>query len=69
MATRVLLVIAGVLAFVGVAYLLLSLFAARSVDNGVSHHVIAGGGVTRGAFLIALALVLGLIAYVVRPSR
>lgn len=69
MATRVLLIIAGVLAFFGLAYLLLSLFAARSVENGVSRHVIAGGGVTRGAFMLVLAIVLGLIAFAVRPAH
>ncbi|HLY32854.1 MAG TPA: hypothetical protein VKQ36_17655 [Ktedonobacterales bacterium] len=66
MATRVLLILAGAVGVIGLAYLLLSLFAFQSVENGVSHHVIAGGGVLRGVFLLLVALVLGLIAFAVR---
>ncbi|WIG59103.1 MAG: hypothetical protein OJF49_001850 [Ktedonobacterales bacterium] len=69
MATRVILVIAGVFAFIGMAYMLLALFAVRSVENGVSRHIIDGTGITRGASLIILAVVLAVIAFVVRSGR
>ncbi len=65
MIARVVFIIAGTLAFFGLAYVLLSLFAVRSVDNGVSRHIVDGGGNMRGAFLLILALVLGLIAFAV----
>ena len=69
MIARMAFIMAGVLALFGLAYVLLSLFAVRSVENGVSRHIISGGGVTRGVFLLVVALVLGLIAFAVRPAR
>lgn len=69
MIARVILIIAGGLAFFGLAYVLLSLFAVRSVENGVSRHIVDGSGIMRGAFLLVVALVLGLIAFAVRPAH
>ena len=69
MIVRVITIIAGVVAFFGLAYVLLSLFAVRSVENGVSRHIVSGGGVTRGAFLLVVALVLALIAFAIRPAH
>lgn len=69
MIAQVILIVAGVLAFFGLAYVLLSLFAVRSVDNGVSRHIVDGSGIMRGALLLAVALVLGLIAFAVRPAH
>ncbi|HEY7343253.1 MAG TPA: hypothetical protein VH591_20440 [Ktedonobacterales bacterium] len=69
MIARVILIIAGVLAFFGLAYVLLSIFAVRSVDNGDSRHIVDGSGIMRGAFLLVVALVLGLIAFAVRPAH
>ncbi|HEX5158792.1 MAG TPA: hypothetical protein VFW17_16380 [Ktedonobacterales bacterium] len=69
MVARVIFIIAGVFAFFGLAYVLLSLFAVRSVENGVSLHIIDGSGIARGAFLLVVALVFGLIAFAVRPAH
>jgi hypothetical protein len=69
MIARVVFIVTGVVAFFGLAYVLLSLFAVRSVENGVSRHIISGGGVTRGVFLLVMALVLGLIAFAVRTAH
>lgn len=69
MIARVVFIIAGVVAFFGLAYVLLSLFAVRSVENGVSRHIVSGGGIMRGAFLLVIALVLGLIAFAVRTAH
>jgi len=69
MIARVVFIVTGVVAFFGLAYVLLSLFAVRSVENGVSRHIVDGGGIARGVFLLVVALVLGLIAFAVRPAR
>jgi hypothetical protein len=69
MIVRVIFIIAGVVAFFGLAYVLLSLFAVRSVENGVSRHIVDGNGITRGAFLLVVALVLALIAFAIRPAH
>jgi hypothetical protein len=69
MIARVIVIIAGVLASFGLAHVLLSLFAVLSVDNGVSRHIVDGSGIMRGALLLAVALVLGLIAFAVRPAH
>jgi hypothetical protein len=69
MVARVATIIAAVFALFGLAYVLLSLFAVRSVENGVSRHIIDGNGIARGAFLLVAALVLGLIAFAIRPAH
>lgn len=69
MIARVVFVVAGVLAFLGLAYVLLSLFAVRSVENGVSRHIISGAGVTRGIILLVVALVLGMIDFAIRTAH
>ena len=69
MVARVAIIIAAVFAFFGLAYVLLSLFAVRSVENGVSRHIIDGSGIARGVFLLLVALVLGLIAFAIRPAH
>lgn len=69
MITRLLLILAGASTLVGLAYVLLSLFAVRFIENGVSRHVIDGGGVTRGIILLLVALCLALVAFVVRPAH
>ncbi len=69
MIARMVFIIAGMVAFFGLAYVLLSLFAVRSVDNGVSRHIVDGSGIMRGAFLLVIALVLGLIAFAIRPAH
>ena len=69
MIAHVVSIVAGVVAFFGLAYVLLSLFAVRSVENGVSRQIVDGGGIARGVFLLVVALVLGLIAFAVRTAH
>jgi hypothetical protein len=66
--TRVLLIVTGAIALIGLVYTLLSLFAVTNVGNDVSRHVIARGRVIRGLILIFAALVLFVIALSVRPA-
>jgi hypothetical protein len=64
MVTRVLFILAGAVALVGVVSILLSLlslFAAPNVDDG--------GGLIRGLTLLLVALVLLLLALAVRPAH
>jgi hypothetical protein len=68
MATRVLLILAGVVVFFGLAWIVASLLLVRSVENGVSRHVIDGSGITRGGVILVVAIVLGLIAWAVRTG-
>jgi hypothetical protein len=49
MATRVLLTLAGVIDLHGVAWIVISLVFVRSVEKGVSRHIIDGSGIARGA--------------------
>jgi hypothetical protein len=65
MATRVLLTLAGVIGLLGAAWIVISLVFVRSIENGVSRHIIDGSGIARGATFIAGALVLTLLAWVV----
>lgn len=69
MIARVIFILAGVSVFFGLAYVLISLFAVRSVENGVSRHIIDGSGITRGVLLLVVALVLALIAFAIRPAH
>lgn len=69
MVTRLLMALAGIVGLVGIAYALLSLFAVRSVENGISRHVIDGTGITRGIILLLVAGGLTLIAFAVRPAH
>ncbi len=66
--TRVLLILAGVVAFFGLVWIVGSLLLVRSVENGVSRHVIDGSGITRGGAMLVVAIVLGLIAWAVRTA-
>jgi hypothetical protein len=65
MATRILLTLAGVIRLLGVAWIVISLLFVRSVENGVSRHIVDGSGIARGATFIAVALILALLAWVV----
>jgi len=69
MIAHVVSIVAGVVAFFGLADVLLSLFAVRSIENGVSRQIVDGGGIARGVFLLVVALVLGLIAFAVRTAH
>ena len=64
MATRVLLTLAGVIDLHGVAWIVISLVFVRSIENGVSRHIIDGSSVARGASFIAVAFVLALLGWV-----
>lgn len=68
MATRILIVLASASGLVGLVYVLLSVFAAQVTENGVTRHIVAGGGVVRGALLLGVALLLAIIALVVRTA-
>ena len=69
MATRVLLVLAGVAGFLAIVWVLLSAFAVRSVDNGVSRHIVDSAGIVRGVMFLTVGVVLLLIALAVRPAQ
>ena len=65
MVTRALLALAGVTGLLGVAWIVISLVFVRSVENGVSRHIIDGSGIGRGAVFISVGLILVLLAWVV----
>jgi hypothetical protein len=69
MATRVLLVLAGVAGVLGLSWVLLSAFAVRSVENGVPRHIVDGNGIMRGIMVLAVGVVLFLVALAVRPAH
>jgi len=66
MLTRVLFVLAGAAGLVGLAYILISAFAVRVTENGVTRHKVAGAGIMRGARMLGVALLLAIIALVLQ---
>jgi len=69
MVSRVLLVLAAALGFFGVAWIVVSALFVRSVDNGISRHIVDGTGITRGATMLVIAVLLTLVALAARPAR
>ena len=66
MAARVLFVLAGAAGLIGLGYILLSAFAVRVTENGVTRHIVAGAGIMRGARILGVALLLAIIALVLQ---
>jgi hypothetical protein len=66
MVARVLFVLAGAAGLVGLGYILLSEFAVRVIENGVTRHKVAGAGIMRGAQFLGVALLLAIIALVLQ---
>ena len=66
MAFRVLAVLAGMACFLGLFWIVISLFAVHFIENGVDRHVISWAGVWRGSDFLIVGVVLGLISLAVR---
>lgn len=66
MVARILFVLAGAAGVLGLVWVLLSAFAVRSIENGVSRHIVSGGGIMRGVKFLAVGVILFLIALAAR---
>ncbi len=68
MAARILFVLAGAAGLIGLGYILLSAFAVRIRENGVTRHKVEVAGIIRGAQILGAALLLAIIALVVQAG-
>ena len=68
MAAHILFVLAGAAGLIGLGYILLSAFAVRVIENGVSRHKVEIAGIIRGAQVLGVALLIAAIALVVQAG-